>query len=318
VIALWANLHGGFVLGLALIAPVALEAVWTCDADQRITVGLRWMMFGLAALAACCCTPYGWNTLVAAARIINLGGVLSVLSEWWPADFTSFGLFEASLLSLIGLGLYRGIAIPLPRIILLLMLTQMALTHVRSIDAFAFLTPLALAKPFADHWLESRTAAAVREAAPLPVIWPAMLAVVIGTVVSTAAYTAHHRYVFVETQTPAAAVDALKQFGAKRIFNAYEFGGYLISRGVPTFVDGRAELYGEKYVLDYFNAVSARDIDQLAALLDDNAIDATLLPPQLPAAKLLDRMSGWRRLYADDIAVVHIRTRASDAIGDSK
>jgi len=99
-----------------------------------------------------------------------------------------------------------------------------------------------------------------------------------------------------------------------------EFGGYLIARGVPTFIDGRAELYGEKYVPDYFDAVSARDIDQLIALLDDNSIDATLLPPHLPAAQLLDRMSGWRRLYTDDIAIVHVRagTKPHDVAGDLK
>ncbi len=321
LITLWANLHGGFVLGLALIAPIALEAIWSADADKRIVIGMQWAMFALAALAASVCTPYGWKTLIAAATIMNLGDVLAVLSEWRPADFSSFGLFEATLLGVIGLALYRGIKVSPPRIALVLLLTQMALAHVRSIDAFAFLLPLALAKPFADHWPQHDSAVAARGTAPLPLMPRlVMLTIVIGTVVSTAAYTAHHEYAFVKTQTPAAAVDALKRYGAKRILNAYEFGGYLIARGVPTFIDGRAEVYGEKYVLNYFDAVSAHDIDRLAALLDDNDIDATLLSPRLPAAQLLDRMSGWRRLYADDIAVVHIRTGATPpgAIGDLK
>ena len=321
LIALWANLHGGFVLGLALIAPIALEVIWRVDADKRLAIGTRWAVFGLAALAASCCTPYGWHTLVAAATIINLGDVLAVLSEWRPADFSSFGLFEATLLGLIGVALYRGIKLSPPRIALVLLLTQMALAHVRSIDALAFLMPLALARPFADHWPPPDAPVAVRETATLPVMsWLVMLTVAIGTIASTAAYTTHHDYVFERTQTPGAAVDALKRYGAKRVFNAYEFGGYLIARGVPTFIDGRAELYGEKYVLNYFDAVAARDIDHLTALLDENGIDATLLPPQLPAARLLDRMSGWQRLYADDLAVVHVRTAVAPrgAIGDSK
>jgi hypothetical protein len=33
LMALWANLHGGFVLGLALIAPIALDAVWHAARD---------------------------------------------------------------------------------------------------------------------------------------------------------------------------------------------------------------------------------------------------------------------------------------------
>jgi hypothetical protein len=32
-----------------------------------------------------------------------------------------------------------------------------------------------------------------------------------------------------------------------------------------------------------------------------------LLHPKTPAVVLLDHLPGWRRLYADDIAVVHVR-----------
>src|SRR5436309_9819496 len=64
VLALWANLHGGFVLGLALIGPIGLEALWTSEAKHRVALAVRWAMFGVAALAACCATPYGWDTLL--------------------------------------------------------------------------------------------------------------------------------------------------------------------------------------------------------------------------------------------------------------
>ncbi len=93
---LWANLHGGFVLGLALIAPVALVAVWDAAPDRRVSLILRWGFFAVCALAASCCTPYGWNALLGAARILDLGQLLSIISEWQPADFSSFGFFEAS------------------------------------------------------------------------------------------------------------------------------------------------------------------------------------------------------------------------------
>ena len=43
-------------------------------------------------------------------------------------------------------------------------------------------------------------------------------------------------------------------------------------------------------------------------MLDEYRIDATLLAPESPAARLLDHMQGWKRLYADDTAVIHVRT----------
>jgi hypothetical protein len=33
-----------------------------------------------------------------------------------------------------------------------------------------------------------------------------------------------------------------------------------------------------------------------------------LLTPSTPATKLLDHLDGWQRVYADDNAVVHVRT----------
>jgi hypothetical protein len=101
----------------------------------------------------------------------------------------------------------------------------------------------------------------------------------------------------------------LRQHQAKRIFNAYEFGGYLIANDVPTFIDGRAELYGERYVLNFFNAVAGHNLDQFADMLDQFDIDATLLAPNEPGTQLLDHLPGWTRLYADDVAVVHVRTK---------
>ncbi len=57
LMTLWANLHGGFVLGLMLIGPIALDAVLNAEASARWRLLLRWFVFGLVALAASCLTP---------------------------------------------------------------------------------------------------------------------------------------------------------------------------------------------------------------------------------------------------------------------
>lgn len=63
LIALWANLHGSFVFGLALIAPFALDALWSAQKTQRGRLALRWIAFAVCALAASCATPYGWGSI---------------------------------------------------------------------------------------------------------------------------------------------------------------------------------------------------------------------------------------------------------------
>src|SRR6201996_8771926 len=46
LIALWANLHGGFVFGIMITAPIALDAVLAADVSRRKTLVLRWTAFG--------------------------------------------------------------------------------------------------------------------------------------------------------------------------------------------------------------------------------------------------------------------------------
>ena len=134
----------------------------------------------------------------------------------------------------------------------------------------------------------------------------ATLAVIVAGSACTGILVAHHPFSFLDSQ-PVAAVDVLKQRQAQRIFSTAPIGGYLISRDIKTFVDGRAELYGEKFVMDYFDAVHAKDVETLLRLLETYRIDATLLNPTLPATKALDHLAGWKRLYADKLAVIHVR-----------
>jgi hypothetical protein len=89
--------------------------------------------------------------------------------------------------------------------------------------------------------------------------------------------------------------------------NDYDFGGYLIFAGVAPFIDGRTDLYGGAFTARHHRAVTLADLPDFIALLDEYEIAATLLSPQTPAAALLDRLPGWRRLHADDVAVVHVR-----------
>ena len=99
LIALWANLHGGFVFGLVLVGAFALDALWNADRAQRKSVVLRWAVFGIGALVACCATPYGWGSILAARKILDLGELLHLIYEWMPADFSKFSVFELAILA---------------------------------------------------------------------------------------------------------------------------------------------------------------------------------------------------------------------------
>src|SRR5262249_53911862 len=107
--------------------------------------------------------------------------------------------------------------------------------------------------------------------------------------------------------TPEAAVAHADLAKAGPVLNDYSFGGYLIFAGIPTFIDGRGELYGGRAFARYNRAVSLDALGDFLKLLDEYKIGATLLAPQTPAVALLDRLPQWQRVYSDDVAVVHKR-----------
>jgi hypothetical protein len=134
------------------------------------------------------------------------------------------------------------------------------------------------------------------------------LAMMSGTV----AYCSAHRFEPHVHSAPVAAVTELKKFNFSRVFNDYDFGGYLIANGVAPFIDGRTELYGEKFFVDHNAASGLMEPENLFRLLDQYNIEATLMRTQSAATKLLDHMDGWQKVYSDDIATIHVRK--SDAV----
>jgi hypothetical protein len=303
LIALWANLHGGFIFGLVLVGGFALEALWNADRAQHKTLALRWAVFGVAALVACCVTPYGWGSILAARKILDLGELLHLIYEWMPADFSRLSMFEMAILALIAGALYGGVKLSPPRIALVLGLLHMALAHNRNIEIFALLLPIVVMTPVASQF-GFRPARFAQTGMPATVT--AVLLVLVGC--WSWVLSANAGFAPPERQSPAAAVDVLKARNPKRVLNDLPFGGYLIWRQMPVFIDGRAELYGEAFEMAYYRAVQLKDVNLFLDILKTWEIDAVLLTPATPAVGLLDNIGGWQRIYSDENAVLHVRT----------
>jgi len=301
LIALWANLHGGFVFGIMIVAPIALDGVVSADSSVRKTLLVRWAAFGIAALAASCCTPYGWDSLLASQKILELGGALPLILEWKPADFGSVGSFEICLLLGFGLALYRGVTLPPMRIVLLLGLLHMALSQGRAAEILALVAPIVLAAPLARQigGAEPSHAQTLR----VPVLAGLAVTLIAGTI----AWASVHPFAPHMRGSPVAAVAELKKLHVSRVFNDYDFGGFLIANGVAPFIDGRTELYGEKFFVDHNAASGLMEPENLFRLLDEYKIEATLMRTQSAATKLLDHIDGWQKIYSDDIATIHLR-----------
>ena len=294
VMCIWANLHGGYMLGLMLVLPLGLEALLGAPADWRRTVP-RWGGFLLAAVAAAAVTPLGVAGLLFPFQLVGLSE-LSMIVEWRPTDFSTLQPLELVLVAGLYVALTRGARLPPVRLLILLGLLHLALTHTRHQQLVGVILPLLLAGPIAAALPAlrpgrggARWAAWGLGAAGGLVVLRLLLPVAPGG----------------KTPVPAAAVAHVPPaLAAQPVFNDYSFGGYLIYAGIRPFIDGRADLYGPAFMRAY-DAATSPNRAVLEDLFRTYDVRWTLLPPGSPAVQLLDLMPHWCRLYSDDIAVVH-------------
>jgi len=124
-----------------------------------------------------------------------------------------------------------------------------------------------------------------------------------GTQLSRVAYA---KEVAQRAHYPVAALEHIKQEGIEgHVLNTYHWGGYLIWRGYPVFIDGRADVYGDRFLTEYVDVYTGRK--GYRALVNDYGVDYALLEPDSPLATLLRQAINWEKVYEDEVAVVFTR-----------
>jgi hypothetical protein len=316
LMVLWANLHGSFVFGLGLALFLGVEASLTSEGHARQV--RRWGAFGVLALAAALATPNGVAGFLEPFRLIAMPALQTSFGEWLSPNFQAFQPLEIWLLGIIALGFTTGAKLPASRLLLLLALCHMALGHVRHAELLGLVGPLVLAASLGPQIAArirampvsalGRTVARLAEPAAVPA-----LALVLAIAFSASLPLMLRPIERADDPvTPTSALAAAARLGLEGpVFNSEGFGGYLSFAGTPTFIDGRAELYGNAF-LDRYLQAERGDEPALTALLDRYGIAWTLLVPQQGAVTRLDALPGWRRIHTDRNAVIHRRvaTRA--------
>jgi hypothetical protein len=311
LMALWANMHGSYMFGLALAGYLGAEAVISPGpGHSRASELRRWSGFLALAVASVFLNANGIDGVLEPFRISAMPTLQATVIEWRSPNFQQFKALELWLLGIIFVSFSTGIKLPITRILLLIGLLYMALQHQRHADPLAVAAPLAIAAPLAPLLNrmtrpDSNSAVAGLFGLPpakpsTPVIAAALLVVAVFGVVALR----HPLERRDNAITPALALAAARQAGVSGpVFNNERFGGYLVLSGVKVFIDGRMEIYGDDFLKRY-NALIDGEEPALLNALAQYGIGWTLLAPDDRALLIVDGLPGWRRIYADQYAVV--------------
>jgi hypothetical protein len=307
IMLLWANVHGSFTFGLLIFYIFVGHALY----DALSKKDFRKLRFLLALFAgvtiAAIATPNGPLSALRTVQLMNTPA-LGNIDEWHAPDFENDKFHLISIVGLFALLVYFGIRLRGPRLWTLLLVTALALEHRRGLGLFALVAPLVVVRPLTagvpwlaiqDPMLDPVTRFANRRSGGVAL---ACGAIVATTVIAmwTMAFKVEPPAWFAPEKAVAAATLAGFKYN---VLNSYEFGGYLIFNGVPTFVDGRFELFGNQFLQRYFDSMALTNSDQAAQFLKQYNVHWALLRPGEPIAFLL-KADGWVQLYRDNFAIV--------------
>lgn len=299
----WANAHGSFVFGLLVAAVLALDALVDAAPERRVEVVRRWGMFGLLSLGAGLATPGGLHGLLYPFYVGRLA-LLPYISEWHPSDFARVSPFEIVLLAGLFTLLVRPTRVAPVRLLLLLGSLHLALQHMRQVSVFVLLAVLVLAEPIGRAWSKRTAPQPLRPTRGDKRLAGIALLLAIAVIATRVALPMER------ADSGGVPATALRHLPAglrdRPVFNEYSFGGALILAGIAPFIDGRSDMYGDAFSIDYFEA-AAGDWRRWQAADRRWRFGWTMLPPRNPLVPMLDADPRWRRAYADDTAVIHVR-----------
>ncbi len=300
LMALWTNLHGGYVLGLALLGAFALSQFADRRGDPKATPWRHAAAVLAVSFAATAVNPYTYQMwLYPLSYFHGDNASLQLIDEWQSPDFHQArnALLALALLSTMAIGVSPR-RFDVWRSLVIVMFGALVLQSMRHQPLFALVWAVLMGLTLAERhaWFRSNSR---RPSEPFALNWGILLGGIaaLATVIAIAPQGLHVRepatsgaYQYpVQSAAYVAALD-----DRVHVFNEYAWGGYLIRQWYPAhqvFIDGRADVHGA-LVGRYADAQAGNGWEALFAEYD---VDLALIRPGgVLDAKLRD--AGWKSL----------------------
>lgn len=342
---LWANLHGGFTVGLFTLG---LLLVGSCGgrllAAGRGSVFFRdepllsWPRIGYLAVIVCLAAlvtllnPYGWRLHQEIYESLTDRFMIDTLHEWQPASLENRAgrwYFVYLALLAVGMGLYYRRREPL-RWLLLAVFLIFSLRHLRNIPLFLLLSVGLCAEVLEEA--AAKMTPAVKRGWQLRRGW--RFAVIVTIALGLIALGPDHwksvlrsglepAEYFRSTGYPIEAIEWIRvhreQSGTK-LFNGYGIGGFLLwwLPDTKIFIDGRMPAWrmGDRWIFYDYVALTAWEPPELGVLAK-YGVDWALVETGSSLAAGLDATGQWDATYRDHKVILYLKRRHAEAEAES-
>ncbi|HEX6537560.1 MAG TPA: hypothetical protein VF155_00075 [Candidatus Dormibacteraeota bacterium] len=324
VLLVWANLHGGFLIGILILAVlfVALAVRWLLDGrglHERMLLA-RTAVATAGCIAASFLTPWGPSLFIYVWRTLFSPEQPTFIAEWQSPDFHDIKLLGFLLMLLM---VMVGYIFRRPRLfdtMLVVATAALALRSVRFTIVFAVVATPVVAWQWSAAWfaVRDRVQSRLRGLTPRDIAFGTGLiaaAVAVGGV-GLAGLTLRGQAASTNANFPVAAADWLAAHPSvgTRMFNQYDWGGYLAYRFYPqssrrVFIYGEAELMGDQLLADYVEVNQVKSDWQ--QVLDRYGVDYVVFATGKPIDAVLQQSGRWTLDYSDNVASIFVRHPAT-------
>jgi hypothetical protein len=326
VMVLWANLHGGWVIGFVWlgVALVAELISWGWNpSNPAHRAHVRFLaIITVVSIAAVAATPHGFSLYPYPFQTQGSIAQQKLIVEWFSPDFHQVYLrpFEAMVfLVIVGFALRRP---PLHEFLLTLVGLGLALQSVRNVVLFVAVATPVMINCYSAYWKELSAARGWKFELPPRRIFAMVTAVVLAVIALATAFRIYDsinpakQQSMVAADYPVAAadwLDAHPELGT-RMYNQYGWGGYLAYRFYPqpdrkVFIFGEAALMGDPLLNEYQDVQTLRSTWKQR--LDEYKVDYVIYNKGEALANVLATQSAWKLVYEDAVAVIYARSPAS-------
>ncbi len=330
MLAVWANLHGGFILGIATLAIyTAVVGAQDIVAGRGTRRALQFAAITLLATLATLATPYGVGTWQAVGHALRNPFTRSVIVDWqplthqyatdWHSDQLSVMYLQLAI-SLIAALIFSFILMPirddLPLVVIAAVMSISAFISVRNIPAAVITVAIPLARhlPLA---LGRRWPAVGPHTGPLEPASRVHLAILAS--VSMLVFVQSDFFSNRLTSVDSYPVSACNFIRANKIsgnlLSLFSWGEYEIwhlAPDNPVFMDGRYDtVYPEDVIRDFLLFTYNRDGGDHA--LNNYPTQLVLIPTDSSARKIMERHRDWSLIYKDDSALLYARADSAAA-----
>lgn len=317
LMALWANLHGGFLIGLMLIGLTIIGIPLDAWAESK-EVGPFWPRLRVLGLVLLGClliallNPYGAQIYTFPIGVLLSPVFQQVVLDWLSPDFHQPELLPLLLLILLtiaALALTPRRARP-SELLMLLTTLYATLKSNRHMAIFALVATPLLAD-YLQNWLDVKgfgkelrqpTTRGGRRGTLLVGLLLLLPLFAFGAKLRSAVYGPPTQE---RLKVPMNAVEFIKE---KQIYgNTFTYpsiwGGYLIWSlpSNPVYIDGR-DVYPGQFVKEYLEVVQG--IADWRGPFDRYGVRVVIIRPRSVLARELQGAPDWQQVYQDEMAIV--------------